>query len=55
MRDEDPWKREDETKKMGISPLLDPGRDNVKQGKTGKDKKRQLMKKGAWERGTSGL
>lgn len=44
------------TKQKGINPLHDPGRDNVKQGKTNEDKKegkRQLRKKGRWERGTS--
>jgi hypothetical protein len=41
------------TRQKEISPLHDPGRDNVKQGKTNEDKKegkRQLRKKGGWER-----
>lgn len=39
---------EGKTRQKAISPLHDPGRDNVKQGKTNKDKKdekRQLRKK----------
>jgi hypothetical protein len=47
---------EGKARQKAISPLHDPGRDNVKQGKTNKDKKdwkRQLRKGG--ERGTSEL
>ena len=47
VRDEDPWKR-GKTRQKAISPLHDPGKDNVKQSKTNEDKnegKRQLRKK----------
>jgi hypothetical protein len=50
-RDEDPW--EEGRRDKVISPLHDPGRAIVKQDKTNEDRKedkRQLRKKGRWER-----